>query len=180
MVEKNVLRKSVLQKTKKIPAAARHVRSRRILEKLSRKTIFKKSEHVALYFGITPEVETKFFLREVLKDKKVYLPRVGPKKSLVLCRVRSLFGDLKKNAYNIMEPKAFCEKRSASQMDLIIVPGVVFDKKGGRLGRGGGYYDRLLKKTKRVPAIGLCFREQLVKKVPMKAHDVRVGRVITD
>lgn len=170
----------VLQKIRKIPAAARHVRSRKVLKKLSRKIVFKKAEYVAFYFGVAPEVETKFFLRGALKGKKVYLPRVGPKKSLALRRVFSLSGDLKKNAYNIMEPKAVCEKRPASQMDVIIVPGVAFDKNGGRLGRGGGYYDRLLKKAKRVPKIGLCFREQLVKKVPMTAYDVKVDRVITD
>jgi 5-formyltetrahydrofolate cyclo-ligase len=65
-------------------------------------------------------------------------------------------------------------------MDLIIAPGVAFDRRGGRLGRGGGYYDRLLRRAEKVPVIGLCFREQLVKKVPMKPHDVRMNKVITD
>jgi 5-formyltetrahydrofolate cyclo-ligase len=142
--------------------------------------VFQKAEHVALYCGIAPEVETKPFLKKILKDKKLYLPRVGLRKTLKLCRVRLLSKDLRKGAYNIMEPKDFCGKRPASKMDLIVVPGVAFDRKGGRLGRGGGYYDRLLKCAKRVPAIGICFREQMVKKVPMKAHDVKVDRVITD
>jgi 5-formyltetrahydrofolate cyclo-ligase len=65
-------------------------------------------------------------------------------------------------------------------MDLIIVPGVAFDRKGGRLGRGAGYYDRLLRKARSVPKIGLCFREQLVRKVPMKKHDMSVDKIITD
>ena len=122
----------------------------------------------------------KDLVEKVLKDKKIYLPRIGPKRSLTLCRVRSLSRDLKKGVYNIREPRASCEKRPASQMDIIIIPGVAFDKKGGRLGRGGGYYDRLLRKAKKVVKIGLCFREQIVKKVPMKAHDVRMDRVITN
>lgn len=180
MSEKNVLRKTVLQKIKKIPAPLRHGKSRRVLQKLSRDPVFRKAEHVALYYGIAPEVETKPLLRKILKEKKIYLPRIDLKKSLTLCRVRSLSKDLKKGAYNIMEPKAFCEKRPASRMDIILIPGVAFDGKGGRLGRGGGYYDRLLCKAGKVLKIGLCFREQLVKKVPMKAHDVRVDRVITD
>ncbi len=165
---------------KNVPLLSRHMKSRRILRKLSQEPVFRKAEHVAFYYGIAPEVETKPYLKKILKDKRIYLPRVGPRKSLTLRRVRSLSRDLKKGAYNIMEPKVFCEKRAANQMDLIIVPGVAFDKRGGRLGRGGGYYDRLLRKAGKVIKVGLCFREQLVKKVPMQAHDMRVDKVITD
>jgi 5-formyltetrahydrofolate cyclo-ligase len=180
MPEKSSLRKALLEKRRNIPRLSRHVKSRRILRTLSREPVFRRAEHVALYYGIAPEVETRSFLKKVLKDKKIYLPRIDSKKSLALCRVRSLSRDLKKGAYNIREPRAFCEKRPASQMDIIIVPGVAFDTVGGRLGRGGGYYDRLLRKAKKVVKVGLCFREQIVKKVPMKAHDVKVDRVITD
>jgi 5-formyltetrahydrofolate cyclo-ligase len=180
MPEKSSVRKALLEKRGNIPLLSRRVKSRRILKLLSREPVFRRAEHVALYYGIAPEVETRSFLEKVLKDKKIYLPRIDPKKSLALCRVRSLSKDLKKGAYNIKEPKVFCEKRPACQMDMIIVPGVAFDKSGGRLGRGGGYYDRLLRKAPKVVKVGLCFREQIVKKVPMKAHDVKVDRVITD
>jgi len=180
MSEKTFLRKAILGKIKNIPLLSRHAKSRRIFGKLSRESVFRKAEHVAFYYGIAPEVETKPFLKKVLKDKKIYLPRIGPRKSLILCRIRSLSQDLKKGSYNIMEPKAACEKRPASRMDIILAPGVAFDKRGGRLGRGGGYYDRLLRKAGKVLKIGICFREQLVKKVPMKAHDVKVDRVISD
>ena len=180
MSDKTFLRKTLLKKIKSVPLLSRHVKSRRILRKLSREPVFRRAEHVAFYYGIVPEIETKPFLRKALKDKKIYLPRIDPEKSLTLCRVRSLSKDLKKGTYNIMEPKAFCEERPAGQMDVIIAPGVAFDKGGGRLGRGGGYYDRLFRKAGKVVKIGLCFREQIVKKVPMKIHDVRVDRVITD
>ena len=180
MSDKSILRKALLENRSHIPLLSRHVKSRRILLKLSREPIFRKAEHVALYYGIAPEVETKPFLKKALKDKKIYLPRIGPKKSLALCRVRSLSRDLKKGAYNIMEPKVSCEERPVRQMDIIILPGVAFDKRGGRLGRGGGYYDRLLRKTGKVVKVGLCFREQVVKKVPMRAHDMRVDKIISD
>jgi len=180
MSEKTLLRKALREKRRNIPLFPRHLKSRRILRKLSQEPAFRKAEHVAFYYGIAPEVETKSFLKKILKNKKIYLPRIAPKKSLVLCRVRSPSRDLKKGAYNIMEPRAFCEKQPASQMDLIIVPGVAFDRSGGRMGRGGGYYDRLLRKAGKVVKIGLCFREQIIKKVPMREHDMRVDRVITD
>jgi len=180
MSGKTVLRKALLEKRKNIPSLSRRLKSRRIFRKLFQATVFKKAEFVALYYGIAPEVETKSFLKKILKDKKIYLPRIDLKKSLSLCRVRSLSNDLKKGAYNIMEPKVSCERRPAGQMDVIILPGVAFDRKGGRLGRGGGYYDRLLRGAGKALKIGLCFREQIVKKVPMNVCDVSVDRVITD
>jgi 5-formyltetrahydrofolate cyclo-ligase len=180
MLDKTSLRKVLLEKMKNIPLLSRHMKSRRMLRKLSREKFFQRAEHVAFYYGIAPEVETKPFLKKNLKNKKLYLPAIGPKKSLTLRRVHSLSKDLKWGAYNTMEPKASCEKRPAGQMDVIIVPGVAFDKNGGRMGRGGGYYDRLLRKAKKVITVGLCFQEQVVKKVPMQAHDMRVDRVITD
>ena len=180
MPDKTSLRKALLGKRRNIPFLSRRAKSRRILRKLSREAVFRSAKHVAFYYGIASEVETKPFLKKVLKDKKIYLPRIGPKKSLTLCRVRSLSKDLKKGACNIREPKAFCERRPARQMDIIILPGVAFDKRGGRLGRGGGHYDWLLRRARKVLKIGLCFREQIVKKVPMKAHDVKIDRVITD
>jgi 5-formyltetrahydrofolate cyclo-ligase len=180
MMDKTLLRKTLLAKRARIPRALRRLKSRRIFKKISKLPVFKKAHHIACYYGITPEVETKFFLKEILKNKSLYLPKVGPKRSLTLHRVRSLSRDLRKGAYSIMEPKLSHGKKPAGSMDLLIVPGVAFDKRGGRLGRGGGYYDRLLRKARRVPKMGICFREQIVKKVPMTAQDVRVDRVITD
>ena len=180
MSDKTILRETLLKKRGDISLLSQRAKSRRILRKLSQEPVFQRAESVAFYYGITPEVETKPSLKKFLKKKKVYLPRIGPKKSLTLCRVLSLSRDLKKNAYAIMEPKVFCEKRPAGQIDVIIVPGVAFDKHGGRLGRGGGYYDRLLREAPKAFKIGLCFREQIVKKVPMTPHDVEMDRVITD
>ena len=126
-------------------------------------------------------METRPFLKEILGSKKLYLPGTDPsKKALAFRQVRSLAQDLQKGVYGIMEPKPACPKRILGRMDLIVVPGVAFDKTGNRLGRGGGYYDKALRRAKKVYKIGLCFREQLVKKVPMTEHDVRMDRVIID
>ncbi len=143
--------------------------------------MFRKAVSIALYYGRVPEVGTRSFLKKMARDKKVYLPQTDPiTKSLKLRRVRAFPKDLHRGPYGIMEPKVSCPARPAARMDLIIVPGVAFDKKGGRLGRGGGYYDRLLRKAGKIPKIGLCFREQLVEKIPMKAHDAKMDCVITD
>lgn len=180
MSEKNSLRSAIRKKQKGLSLTLRRTKSRKIFQKLLRDPLFCKAGHVALYYGIAPEVMTRPFLKALVEQKKIYLPQVISKGRMVFRRVGSLHRDLVKGAYSIMEPKGACPKRAAARMDLIVVPGVAFDKRGGRLGRGGGYYDRVLTKTKRVPTFGICFREQLVKKVPMDSRDVRVDKVITD
>ena len=181
MPTKISLRNMILARRKAIPAAQRRAKSKKIFRRLLKDPSFFRVEHIAFYYGVAPEVATRPFLAAVLKDKKVYLPKTEPQKKLMTFRqVRFLSKDLIKGPYGIMEPKLSCLERPATRMDLIIVPGVAFDRRGGRLGRGAGYYDRLLKKARNVVKIGLCFREQLVKKVPMKMNDVRMDRVITD
>ena len=178
---KHALRKKHLAGRKAIPAARRRAKSGKIFKRLLKEPSFQEAKHIAFYYGIAPEVATRPFLKAVLKKKKIYLPRTEPqKKRMTFRQVRVFSKDLVKGPYGIMEPKLSCAVRPAVRMDLIIVPGVAFDRRGGRLGRGAGYYDRLLRKAKKVVKIGLCFREQLVKKVPMRLHDVRMDRVITD
>ena len=181
MPKKTFLREKILKKRRTIPPGARRAKSCKIFSKLFTETLFKKARHIAFYCGIAPEVSTRPFLKGMLGEKRIYLPQTDPvKKTIKLRRIRVLPGDLHKGPYGIMEPKVSCPVRSAAGMDLIIVPGVAFDRSGGRLGRGAGYYDRLLRKAGRVPKIGLCFREQLVKKIPMKQHDMSVDKIITD
>ncbi len=181
MLEKNTLRSELLKKRRHGSAASRLAKSKKIFLSLFADSTFQAAKHVALYCGIAPEVLTKPFLKIILKEKKVYLPKLNPKvQGMTLRRIRSISRDLVKGAYGIMEPRGACPRRHASEMDLIIVPGVAFDRQGGRLGRGAGYYDRFLAKAGKVIKIGLCFREQLLKRVPMTAHDVRMNRVITD
>ena len=181
MLGKKTLRNELLKERRNIPAARRLAQSKKIFQRLFRDASFQKADHIALYYGIAPEVLTRPFLKTILRGKKVYLPKVGPGgKGMTLRRVLLCPGDLVKGAYGIMGPRASCPRRSASRMDLIIVPGVAFDRQGGRLGRGAGFYDRLLRTAGKVTKIGLCFKEQLVKKVPMTKRDVRMDRVITD
>ena len=80
--------------------------------------------------------------------------------------------------YNILEPSINCPQVDINQLDLVIVPGVAFDHIGGRLGRGGGYYDRFLKKLN-AKFCGVCFREQVVHKTPQDSHDIKMDFTMT-
>ena len=81
-------------------------------------------------------------------------------------------------SYGILEPVKIIEK-SPNKIDLIIVPGIGFDKRGNRLGHGKGYYDKLLRKLKTIK-IGLAFELQIVDQIPTDENDVPVDLIITE
>ena len=86
---------------------------------------------------------------------------------------------LRKGAFGIWEPKADGEEAVEGAIDLIIVPGVAFDAQGHRLGRGRGFYDRLLSSLD-TPKVGICFDFQLVPSVPVESFDHPMDHVITE
>lgn len=109
-------------------------------------------------------------------NKKIALPRVVGE-HLTLHWVDGP-ASLVKGRFGILEPPDSAPIADVRALDLILVPGVAFDHGGGRLGRGRGYYDRLLAGT---PAfkVGVCFDSQIVSKVPCEPHDIRMDAVIT-
>ena len=123
------------------------------------------------------EVGTDAIIEELLaQGKRVYLPRVEGD-AIRFYRIRSLSG-LKLSAFGIREPQPI-EPIDPKEAEVIVCPGLAFDKAGNRLGYGGGYYDRYLKDC---PAkrIGVCFKEQLFETIPHKENDVPMDAVITD
>jgi len=95
--------------------------------------------------------------------------------------IKTWDGQLQKGAYGILEPR---EEGSVSvapeEVDLAVVPAVAFDREGHRLGRGKGYYDRLLARLRpEVPRIGLAFKEQLLERLPRRSHDQPVHAVLS-
>lgn len=84
--------------------------------------------------------------------------------------------DFASGAYGLLEPAAHCPQVPPEQVELAIIPGVAWDAQGGRVGRGGGYYDRLLP-TLTCPTWGIGFDAQVVETVPREGHDVHVTRV---
>ena len=121
------------------------------------------------------EVQTHDFIEKWSKNKRILLP-VVVENDLEL-RLYSGTQSLCIGSYGIEEPvgKAFTDYHS---IDLVVVPGVAFDASGHRLGRGKGYYDRLLP---HIPAYkaGICFPFQLVEEVPSEEFDIRMDAVIT-
>lgn len=133
------------------------------------------------YVALPDEVDTRELITKALALKKsVYVPHLGKSRDrITIYRISNLARDLRRGTFGIRQPKPSPgAKGRVSEMDLMIIPGLGFDHGKGRLGRGLGCFDRLLKDAKDVKKVGLAFREQIVKRVPMTRRDVRVDRVI--
>ncbi|MBN2423156.1 5-formyltetrahydrofolate cyclo-ligase [Candidatus Woesearchaeota archaeon] len=138
-----------------------------------------KSKNILFYISFENEVETHDLIKDALKqNKKVIVPYIE-KKEIYLSDLKD-FNELEKGKFGILEPKKkFIRKADIHKVDLIIVPGVAFDKKGHRIGFGAAYYDKLLKKSKAIK-IGLAYEFQIVDEIPKEAHDVAVDIIISE
>lgn len=137
-----------------------------------------KAEIICLYMSTPEEVDTKPLLAAALMEKKqVVFPRVE-REQLVLHEIRSI-KDFTRGAYQILEPKKKTPVVDPKSVDLFIVPGIVFDRNGNRLGWGKGYYDRLLSGID-APKIGLAYACQVIEELPRSSYDVPMTMVVTE
>lgn len=182
---KKILRERILTLLRDQEDEERLIKSLAIKTKLFGMLEFKNAETILFYASFDGEVETFEMMREALKlGKKIGLPGVVKDGGRIVPKsVTSLEVDLEKGPYGIKQPKKESTRTlREEQIDMVIVPGVVFDEKNNRLGRGGGYYDRFLGSLpERVPTIGLAFDFQIVGSLPScEDHDVPVSCVVTN
>ncbi len=148
--------------------------SEKILARLEQHPDFVKAEKIMLYSALPDEVQTQSFLDKWHLQKKIILPTVvGDDIIPVEYAQETTFavGD-----FNILEPQ---NEPYTGDFDLIVVPGVAFDRRGNRIGRGRGYYDRFLNQHLEVKRIGICFDFQLVDEVPTEPFDIKMDEVIS-
>lgn len=160
-------------------------KSKVIQKKLFLTQEFKRAKTILFYASFNGEVETFRMIRQALRlGKKIALPLIQKRpKKIIPVLVQNLRTELTKGAHGICEPRLLDAKPlDVREIDLAIIPGVAFDCKNNRLGRGAGYYDRFLRDFPiTTPTIGLAFDFQVVNALPFdKAHDVPVARVIAN
>ena len=140
---------------------------------------------VMFYIDVRDEVRTRHALPEAIKgDKRIVIPYCVDGE-LELFHLESM-DELDVGMYKILEPKA--ELRSVASkrlqpedLDLVMVPGVAFDRNGGRTGHGKGYYDKLLQHARpTTPLVALAFECQLFPEIPTASHDIFMDRIITE
>lgn len=139
---------------------------------------FKKAGHIGIYANMQNEVETLSYVDKLVKQgRKIYFPKVYPAvKEMHFFEVQDVI-QLEKGTFDVLEPPEF---HKASRLDLMIVPGVAFDKNGNRLGYGAGYYDRFFEKHQLICKIGISFEFQRLKEIPTNSFDVPMDWIITE
>lgn len=163
-------RKNLLSATEKIEAA------RRVFERIERSAAFLLAENILLYHSLPDELSTREFIYKWAERKHFFLPRVNGLNLEILPYDRS---HLAMGAFHIEEPTGD-DTTDINEIELVIVPAVAYDRHGNRVGRGKGYYDRLLTDT-RATKIGVGYDFQLVDDdIPAEAHDVAVDIVVTE
>ncbi len=178
---KNELRKIFLARRDALPASTRERLSALITERLLNWPPFKQAQRLLLYASFKSEVDTYPLIKKALAlEKEVYLPKTyfRPKR-LRLFRLYTL-GELRPGAFGIPEPPETNPELSPEKLELIVVPGVAFDRRGGRLGYGGGFYDRLFVEAKKARRVALAFSCQLTETLPLEPHDVLMHALITE
>lgn len=181
---KEIIRKEILRKLKAQTKEERFTKSAVIKEKLFRLDEFKKAKCVVFFVSMDEEVYTHQMIDESIQvGKRVGVPIVAKgKKDLIISQITDRLKQLEIGPYDIYQPRADSAMPIPyDQIDLILVPGLAFDKAGNRLGRGKGYYDRFLGNIPRdTRTIGLCYDFQILKAVPTLANDISVQMLLSN
>jgi len=155
-----------------------------IEEKLLEFANFLEAELALLYVRRASEMATDKILRISLAARKgIVLPAFSESKHAIsLFRINDLDADLKKSSSDRMEPNPdTCKKISLEDIDIAVIPGLAFDEKGGRIGFGEGFYNRLIAKLPETTRkIAIAFEEQIVEHVPMDSRKHNLDIIITD
>ncbi|WP_265443012.1 5-formyltetrahydrofolate cyclo-ligase [Acetivibrio straminisolvens] len=186
MGDKRELRKEALNIRKELSAMEVVQKSKLITEKLISFDGFHKSKCIMAYMDFKNEVMTGFLIDHCLNlGKTVVLPLIdsmdGVKKIFPYALIDRERG-LKPGTYGILEPvKEFSERIDPKDIDLVVVPGVAFDVKGGRIGYGAGYYDVFLREVREdCLKVGIAFEIQVFPSIPKEEHDILMDAVITE
>lgn len=179
------LRAATLGQRDRLTDKQRHDKSERIAATLLASEVVLASNSIFIYVNFRSEVETVSLIRSLLKmGKQVSVPltRVAEKR-LDIVVLEDPDRDLAPGYCAIPEPtEEAAEARTigAGELDLILLPGSVFDVRGGRFGYGGGYYDRLLASIPDAARYGLAYELQVVEKLDLQPHDQILDGIVTE
>lgn len=177
--EKDRLRKEMRIVTQRLPADYIEQSNRGIQNALLALNEWKQAQSVFVYISMGREPETRDLIQTaLLEGKTVAVPRCLDRGVMEARRILSLDG-LQKGRFGSLEPEASAPFVCPREMDLVVAPCVAADRKGYRLGRGGGYYDRYLAQMD-YATVCLCRERLLQAELLHDAFDVPVGRVVTE
>ena len=177
---KKELRAQIRQRNRELlTAESREVWSLAIVERIRGLDLFKKAKRIGLYHALPDEPDLADLLKEYAQVKELFIPRVEGDNIAFYAYTGEADLDAA-GAYGIAEPTADADTAvDPSSLDLLLVPGVAFDRKGSRMGRGKGYYDRFLPATQ-ARLIGITFSYRLLEDLPTDPWDRPMDGVVAE
>ena len=177
---KKILRRKFLSARREISQAERDRISHALIEKFLATEIYRQAKIIMAYASTPDELQLDRLFAACFADKKILaIPFIRGKGAMQAVEVPN-FDALEMGAFNILTVKKNLRKLiEPAQIDVVIVPGVAFDKCGNRLGLGGGYYDRFLSEAVNAKKIAFAYDFQLIDNLPNEAHDAKVDAVLT-
>lgn len=164
---------------KELPNEANSFEDDAIIARVLELPIYQSAQCMLLYLSVGHEVNTANLIDNALKSgKRVCVPRCfagGVMDAVEISRI----DDLVPGRFNIPEPRKELLPINPQELDLIVVPGMAFDRNRNRLGRGAGYYDRFLERADHAVTIGICRSTRLFDSVPVDSHDNQMDVLVT-
>jgi len=179
-VQKQMLRREVRERLAKLTPAMRLQAGNRATAILRSQQTWNKAHTIIFYAPMPDEVDLTAMLNEALAaGKTVALPGyVSEAATYRAFIIKDFAKDCVPGKFGILEPKPTCPSLALNALDLALVPGVAFDLSGRRLGRGQGFYDRLLALASGIKC-GVSFDEQIVHEIPVEPHDAHMNCLLT-
>ncbi|WP_066890064.1 5-formyltetrahydrofolate cyclo-ligase [Clostridium nigeriense] len=180
--EKRLLRNRILDIRNSLDKDTKSFMDNEIYNRLIKSELYLKAKSIFIYINFGSEIDTMSIINKALEDgKDVYIPKIyRDNKSMKAIKING-FKDLEKNSMGILEPINDSSYISKEKLDLIIVPGAVFDLSGNRIGYGGGYYDRYLEPIENINnKLVLAYELQIVDFIDSESHDIKFDYVITN
>lgn len=182
---KQALRQRIIAARDELTPTLQARLSREIIRQLCGLAAYRTARTVLGYLNFGSELESELWVRQALADgKRVLLPRVNKAGNhLELFEVGDLGSDVAPGAFGIHEPiiERCRHFEALDEIDLILLPGVAFDRMGGRLGYGGGFFDKLLAHLPHRPVlIAGAFALQVVKEIPQEPTDCKIDWLVTE
>lgn len=179
MINKNEIRKAIKVQRKAMSTEQVREKSRIISKLFLESSIYQKAKCLMVYMPLGNEVDTKFIMQSAFADgKQLIFPVTDTESGEITPYYADENTEFKKGAFSVSEPQSG-RKADIKKIDVVVVPGIAFDRKGSRVGFGKGCYDKFLRKTDAVK-VGICYDFQLCEEIEINDNDVKMDFLITE
>ncbi len=183
-IDKNAIRTAAKSRLDQFPPSDRARVSNQLTPHLLTSNLYQAAKTILAYAALPSEISLDPIIAAALTEgKRICIPAINwESKTMLPAQILNLDTDLQIGRYGVRTPLPSCPMVEPNKIDLILIPGLAFDRAFNRLGRGAGFYDRMIDSlpTPRPPLVGVCFASQIVANVPTEPHDHPMDRVITE